>query len=202
MPYFVTITCPVCGKQVDKPKGEYNRRVRLGKVMYCSNSCGAKVSNAKIRAKEVVRECPVCGVKFVSSTKKRGAVFCSRGCASRGSVTEYRYNRAVKTGKRNVKNLCTPTDALKKREAWKYILLKKHLQDRPHEFEFQLGKWVFDLALLDINVLVEFDGIYHRSSQLKIDAEKDTYANENGFLVVRRATEVCCVLDPAVLEGL
>jgi very-short-patch-repair endonuclease len=99
-------------------------------------------------------------------------------------------------------NLCTPADTLKKREAWKYVVLEKHLQSRPHEFEFQLGKWVFDLALLDTNVLVEFDGIYHRSSQLKADAEKDAYAKEHGFLVVRRATEVCCVLDPAVLDGL
>lgn len=170
--------------------------------MYCSGSCSAIANNASTRSKEVTRECPVCKVKFVSSTKKRGAIFCSRACASRGSVTEYRHSKAVETGKRTVANLCKPVDALKKREAWKYVALEKHLQDRPHEFEFQLGKWIFDLALLDVNVLVEFDGVYHKSSQLKTDAEKDAYAKENGFLVVRRATEVCCVLDPVVLEGL
>lgn len=39
----VKVECNYCGKEVEKPRGEYNRRVRLGKnKFYCNNSCGSK----------------------------------------------------------------------------------------------------------------------------------------------------------------
>ena len=37
----VVCSCPSCGKTFDKPKNEYNRRIALGKKMYCSRKCSS-----------------------------------------------------------------------------------------------------------------------------------------------------------------
>jgi len=43
---YVELSCSVCGKIFQKPKAEYNRRLRLGKTDFaCSLSCGAVLSN-------------------------------------------------------------------------------------------------------------------------------------------------------------
>jgi very-short-patch-repair endonuclease len=85
------------------------------------------------------------------------------------------------------------------------VLLKEHLGDRPHEFEYSLEPYVFDLALFDSMTLVEFDGPYHNDyKQRKVDRLKDKAALEAGFTIARRITEdgVGFVLDPAILQGL
>ena len=39
----ITLTCDHCNEEFEKEKGEYNRRIRLGKTeFYCSLSCGGK----------------------------------------------------------------------------------------------------------------------------------------------------------------
>lgn len=93
--------------------------------------------------------------------------------------------------------------ALKLREDWKYARLRKALGERPHEFEYGLGGYVYDLALLDTHVLVEFDGPDHRSrAQRAVDRNKGRVARANGFTVVRRAVRPMAVIEPSALEGL
>jgi very-short-patch-repair endonuclease len=96
-----------------------------------------------------------------------------------------------------------PVGVLKKREDWKYALLRASLGARPHEFEYELGGYVFDLVLLDTRVLVEFDGPYHRyEPQLAIDARKSEIAAMNGFTLERRTVAAAVVLSPVTILGL
>jgi very-short-patch-repair endonuclease len=62
---------------------------------------------------------------------------------------------------------------------------------------------VFDLALLDTRVLVEFDGPYHGyGEQIATDAKKDETAIAYGFALERRIVAAASVLSPAVISGL
>jgi very-short-patch-repair endonuclease len=103
----------------------------------------------------------------------------------------------------NSDNLLTSAEALKLRERWKYVALEAALQGRVYEFEYQLGEYVFDLALLDARVLVEFDGPYHAyGNQPRVDAAKEQAAEEAGFIVVRRVVQPTTVISPATVRGL
>jgi very-short-patch-repair endonuclease len=97
------------------------------------------------------------------------------------------------------------SDALKLREAWKYAPLKEVLESQQREFEFEheVGPYIFDLALLDQKILVEFDGPYHRGeNQRDADADKTRVAEEHGFVVVRREVQAASVISPETIEGL
>lgn len=83
------------------------------------------------------------------------------------------------------------------------MALEASLQGRDYEFEYGLGGYVFDLALKDTKVIVEFDGKAHNDPrQREIDAEKDVVAREAGFNIVRRCVEEMKVISTAVLDGL
>ena len=88
----------------------------------------------------------------------------------------------------NAHQLLRPDDVLRLREGWKYEALRGALAGRQHVFEYPVADRVFDLALLDTRVLVEFDGPYHRFITAD-DAAKDALAAANGFKVVRRHVE-------------
>lgn len=62
---------------------------------------------------------------------------------------------------------------------------------------------VFDLALTEANLLIEFDGPSHDCSmQRQLDAERDVIANEAGYRVVRRKVRPSWVIDPVTIEDL
>lgn len=113
---------------------------------------------------------------------------CSASCASANSVTEHRryMNKLGGIDKRS--NLLPTQDVLLKRESWKYVLIKKHL-DRNNEeyiFEYALGPYVYDLLLVNRRQIIEFDGEYHKTpNQRRVDVKKDLYAGQLGFSVVR-----------------
>jgi len=185
---------------------EANRSERLGRRFFCSSSCATRAGNVDRRAQEIVLVCP-CGKRFQTTTRKKSAKHCSRGCASRFSVTETRREASRVSGLRT-SNLY-PSDAasisaiLKRREAWKYAALERVLVGRKHEFEYKLGKYVFDLALFDTKTLVEFDGPYHRDpKQKQTDANKEKAAGVRGFVVVRRLVKPAVVIDPETIGGL
>ena len=173
----IQLTCKNCGKIFEKDKGEYNRRIKLGcNNFFCSCSCSAQVSNAKFKAKEIIKECPTCGKLFKSSTKAKAATFCSRSCASKGSVNEARRNAGRYAAKKNFTNLETAEDRffnvvkmLRKREAPRYETLKKYFieHDIKHEFEYPLAPYIYDLFLPSIYTIVEFDEPYHKSKDEK-----------------------------------
>ena len=198
----IEVRCGFCGKPVNKDVREFNRSTRQGRPLYCDLSCSASARNAPLKAQEVVRTCP-CGTKFVTTTKVKGADHCSRSCASLYSMNEERRAAQRVAGVEKASNLLSTADVLKLREAWKYAPLREALGNRPHEFEYELGGYVFDLALLDVRVLVEFDGPYHDASdQLQVDARKEEVARAHGFLLVRRSVQAAVVLNPNTIDGL
>jgi len=50
----VEVVCDYCNEIIFKPKGEYNRRIRLGKSkFYCNNSCSNKIESHLNRLKSL-----------------------------------------------------------------------------------------------------------------------------------------------------
>lgn len=196
------VRCDGCGAQVNKPAGEVRRAQKLGRRLFCSRSCTAKTANAPKRAQPLTMTCP-CGQTFQTSTHNKAKRHCSRACASTYSMTEARREAASAAGKRHSKNLCSPSEALRRREGWKYAALAQALGDRPHQFEFELDSFVFDLALLDTKVLVEFDGPDHQDKPTRErDAIKLKVAKRAGWRLERRAVRRLAIIHPESIEGL
>lgn len=185
---FVEIDCANCNAKVTKEVREFNRAQRLGRRLFCDLRCAALLANKPRRASKIMIPCPTCGDVMETSSKKRARKFCSRSCASSGSVTAYRREAQRKAGLQHMGNLCDVSDTLKKREGWKYdqIRLKLQNEGRVFEFEYRIGRWVFDLALLDAMVLVEFDGPSHAGKQADLDQMKSVDGRSAGFAVIRR----------------
>jgi len=203
MPKTVTIECAFCGKSVEKSTSEFNRSTRLGRPLFCSRTCSAKAHNAPRKSKEFITTCPHCGKMFKTTTHNKAKKFCSRACASAGSVTNVRREAAVASGVANQANLLPVADLLRRREAWKYVELEESLKLRDHQFEFELGSYVFDLALFDTKTLVEFDGKDHQNTkQKRLDKEKDSVARALGFKVVRRDVTAVTVISPSIIRDL
>lgn len=185
-----TVTCEQCGSPVIKPTKEVTRSIKLGRKFYCNNSCHLSNRNSVPRFDKT---CPQCGTVFPSSAKVRASTFCSRGCASAGSVTELRRESARRTGHLTKANLVGPVEALKAREAWKYEQLAPLLQNTAHEFEHKIGDYVFDLVLFDYRVIVEFDGPDHRGREQRMtDQNKDSVALAHGYTMVRKPVGKAC----------
>lgn len=199
---LITVVCAECGSAAEKPLGEVKRSLRLGRRLFCSRTCSAKASNKLRKAQTVTMDCPTCGTGFESTTRNRAKRYCSRSCASRGSVTPKRRSAQKRAGREHAANLKVAA-ALKSRECWKYSALSDYLGDRAHEFEFELMGRVFDLALFDTKVLVEFDGPDHRSEETKKnDSKKEQLAKKWGWIVKRRTVRPSTAIDPVTLVGL
>ena len=101
------------------------------------------------------------------------------------------------------KNLIQTTDTLKLREGWKYRQLEVYLNGRQFEFEYKIDKFIYDLALLDSLIVVEFDGPYHAGdAQQRIDAIKEDIARKAGFTLVRRSVPPASIISPETIFGL
>jgi very-short-patch-repair endonuclease len=138
-------------------------------------------------------------------TGARSVTFCSRSCASAGSVTDARRD-AWQKSKKNLENGRTPKEIARRlwsREYWKYAKVQALLDflDESYEFEFPVGHHIFDLALFAHKVLVEFDGTYHNDvNQRKADAKKTAYAKKRGWIVVRVATPPSTVIEASTVH--
>jgi len=119
-------------------------------------------------------------------------------------MSEERREAQRLAGLAHAQNLLSPAETLKQREAWKYAALEKVLReaDRDFEFEYQVGGFVFDLALLDEKVLVEFDGPHHRGDEAERDKHKEKMAKKRGFVVVRREVKAASVISPDTIKEL
>ena len=180
------VKCANCGIDFLKENKEINRINSRGGRHFCSRSCSAIKGNEPNRTPEIVKKCKFCGRSFTTKANRKEGTFCSSSCASKGSITDVRRKAQRESGFRNIGNLLSASETLKLREAWKYVELEERLHDIAHEFEYELDGCVFDLMLEDDNILVEFDGKYHRlSSQIERDSEKDKIAKAAGFQVRR-----------------
>ncbi len=196
----IDLRCNWCEEQFTKQLKEVTRQRKKGRnVFYCSPSCAAKKGNEHRKSPEIEKKCPFCNSIFKTITNKHEATFCSRSCASAGSVTDYRRYRARQIGLASVENnLISPEEALKKREAWKYVNVKKSLEslNENFEFEYRMEDYIYDLALLDRKVFIEFDGPDHDGSvQIEKDLLKNEVANKNGWQVQRIVVDSNSVIN-------
>ncbi len=198
----VTVTCAGCGTVFRRYKGEVARSLRKGMRQFCSSSCGAITSNAPRCRKPLVVVCP-CGAEVVTTTHNKATRHCSASCASKYHVTPLRREKEREAGKAHAGNLMDARATLISREGWKYEALEATLGDRPHKFEYPLGIYVYDLALLDTMTIVEFDGPYHDEwSQLQRDYLRDKAAEAHGFTVVRIKVGVGVAIPADALVGI
>lgn len=196
---MTTVLFENCGKEVQRPQKEVNRSKKLGRRQFCSNSCGAITINAPRKSKVITKDCQHCKKKFITKDNQHEATFCSRSCASLGSITDLRRSFYRKG---RVENLDT-SKGMKVREAWKYVDLEKILQKIPHEFEFKLGKYIFDLQLSSTKMLIEFDGAGHRAGSEKLqDTIKDHTAKTLGYRVIRIPVLPNSVIPAVSLTGI
>lgn len=196
----VTLICKNCGKPFQKNINEYNRRVKNGQSeFFCSCKCAGAMINKAKKKPDIQKTCPVCGKKFITTTKAKGATFCSRSCASKGSVTEARREAGRKSAMDHpIKgDVYMISKALKKREGWKYTKLKEFLDflNESYEFEFVIGSFVYDLAIIDRKILFEFDGPDHK--YLSTEKEKDITAKNNGYTLYRIKVKQTTVIEPS-----
>lgn len=142
------IICVNCGKSHLIDLGEYNYQIRRGrKNFFCSNVCSGQYNNARNKKPIIKKICEHCGSEFDCSTPytKR---FCSRSCASAGSVTERRLegNRKGGLNCKEGHDAYAIQKLLKVREAWRYTELTALLNsfNIEHEFEHIVGdKYIY-----------------------------------------------------------
>jgi very-short-patch-repair endonuclease len=115
-------------------------------------------------------------------------------------MTEERREAQRQGGLSHAGNLLSACQTLKIREGHKYTKLADFLTSRGvhHEFEYPLGDFVFDLALFNQRILVEFDSPYHSCEPMGVrDNLKDNAAVVEGWTVLRIATPVGVIItDP------
>ena len=194
-----------CGKEFEKPLGEVNRRIKLGSTnFYCCAKC-AGTNNSKRIKPIITKVCPVCGNQFETKSGAKEATFCSRSCASKGSVNDARRNAGKKSAIKNftpdTHNPNTIQKLLKQREEWKYIEIKNFLEflNESFEFEYLIDKYIYDLALLDRHIFIEFDGPEHKYLN---ETDKEQVALQNGWKIIRHKVHPNEVIKPDFLYSI
>ena len=199
------LICAQCGVGFDLRVAEYNRQLKAGRdYFFCSRSCGAIHANSSKVAPIIKKSCPHCGSLFETRQDRHEASFCSRSCASVSSVTAYRREVARIWGLKHMGMLHSPQETLSKREMPKYAEIRPFLESKglAHAFEYQIGRYVFDLALLERRMLIEFDGPEHRMpSGLERDAKRDAVASSAGWRVLRIPVKTGQVVPVSMLEA-
>ncbi len=184
--------CKHCGQPFKLRRAEYNRQIKNSRQhFFCCHSCSAIYGNVLRTAPVIEKKCRHCGKAFTTKQDRHEADFCSRKCASAGSVTPFRRERARIIGKivgENTENLIPVEDTLWLREKTKYTEIARllHEKDIHYQFEFRINNYVFDLALPSKLTLIEFDGPEHRTPKGKEnDAIRDAVAKQQGWAIHR-----------------
>jgi very-short-patch-repair endonuclease len=210
------LQCDHCGVEFQRSKKEINRHIKRGfDKSYCSKACAVThLNNARDDLKEeVIKQCKYCGKEFTTLTGAKSSSFCSRSCASKGSVTDYRRDKALEVSKKifvhgGTRGLEHLANMMKKREGWKYVELEELLNslDIKHEFEYVLPStnYICDLVLFDQKLLIEFDGPNHKTPKQAADDDvKGMVAAVTGdWNVVRIKVPPSSVIDPACILSL
>lgn len=201
----IELTCcnPNCGKKFMKPLKEYNRKIKNNKLeFYCCSKCAGYI-NHRLKSQNINKICPVCGKEFTTKDNCKQATFCSRSCASKGSVNQARRNAGKITSQKNfmqdTHNIYTIRNILIKRESWKYCEIKRYLDETGinHQFEYILNEmFIYDLVLFDNEIIIEFDGPEHLYLN---ESKKEEIANNNGFNLIRINVEPNKIIDLSLI---
>lgn len=182
------LKCSSCGNNFLKLEKEVKRQQKnkgIDTPFYCSSKCHG--DSRRVIKLPVSKICE-CGNSFETTT---GASYCGLRCASLFSLTKERLDKMLEASK-NTRftndNLVAVSNGLRVREWSKYDLLHQYLLTCAisHSFEYCLEntRWIFDLAIHDLCLLIEFDERYH-DHNVEQDIEKDKAANEQGWSIVR-----------------
>lgn len=223
MASIIKLTCGWCGKEFERSKSEYDaaQRLKPGANSYCCIACSAKgIHRDKKTTNRVYieRKCIVCGKLFKTSYLegytgnnewvKNGTMYCSRGCASKGSVTEYRRNKARETADNNFhrsqEDLIQDARNLNyQRDKWKYSDIETYLNEKGIKFEFEyiLENKIFDLCIPELNLLIEFDGPDHKYD-IENDILKNAIARSNGYTLHRIDCKPNQIINASVISNL
>lgn len=207
---IINITCNYCGKIIEKPLKEYNRRIKKGKhFFYCNNSCGAKKINEKFKSITIKKTCPHCKSIFESTTSKKSKTFCSRYCAAKHSTGIMQQTEEYKKESRERSiNLWKNEEYINKSFVnigkRRYTSkgeeeIKKHFKETYKDDGWTFGPCfngdrmlVRDLFSKKLKVCIEYDGIWHFEDihgQLKDKQEKDflleDWCIKNNFRLIR-----------------
>lgn len=201
------LICPICNKKFNKETAEIKRQLnkRENAEFYCSKTCANIGAHLKQKNSIITKICPICGKEFKTNNGAKQATFCSRSCASKGSVNENRRNAGKYAAKLNfTKDTHSPDKIqkiMKNRENWKYIELKKFLDfcNKKYEFEYLIDKFIYDLVLFDEKLIIEFDGPEHTYLN---EQEKENTAKANGYEMIRIKTKPNIVIQPSVLYSI
>lgn len=202
----IVVHCKGCGLDYKITQEELNLQKILGRDdFYCNGFCYNNYLTNRFYIYEYrncLKEDCLNLFSVKPSSPKR---YCSRGCASASSVTEYRRDRAKEIGIDNLakgREISSVANSLRTREMWKYIeieaLLNKNYLE--HQFEYPLERFVFDLALFWDRIFIEFDSNYHfDNNQILIDKEKEQLANSYNWRLVRIQTDYNNVIPSTVI---
>lgn len=204
---LIDMLCFYCGKNFKKEKSEIIRQTKKGRdKFFCTLSCGAKWHNGQREdlKREIDKTCSFCGRTFRTMTGAKSAEYCSRSCASKGSMNDSRREAQSRGGLAKKSNLIDVSETLKRREKWKYVRIKSLLDYKreTYEFEYFFEKYVFDLALTKRKIFIEYDGPYHLGPQKNTDYEKDAVAKKAGWLVVRIPVKEEEIFSPDTLSSI
>lgn len=219
----ITLKCDWCGKEFERSKSEYDaaQRLKPGAHSYCCMKCSAQGIHRDKKTTNriyIERNCIVCGKLFKTSYLegytgdnewvKNGTFYCSRGCASKGNVTEYRRNKARETADNNFhrsqEELIQDARNLNyQKDRWKYSDIDAYLtkENIKFEFEYILENKIFDLFLPDFQILIEFDGPDHKYD-ISNDMKKNYIARSHGYRLYRIDCKPNQIIDAAVLRDL
>lgn len=173
---YVKLTCSNCGERFRKAKKEVTRQRKRGRInFFCTLTCGAHHNNALPHVRAA----------------------------------------CIESGRRLAKRMYTPMclhRATLGHEGWKYEKLKRFLDKRDivHLFEYPLvtkqGKIrLYDLAIRDVRVLIEFDGDYHyRNGKAydRRDEQKNRLAKARGWKLLRIPVTANTVIPSSVIRHL
>lgn len=132
--------------------------------------------------------------------------YCSRSCANARVHSDETRNKLSIRNKGIKPHLNCTASSLRNREKWKYSKIERFLIAKgiSYKFEFLLpdSKFIYDLALLDAKLLIEFDASYHTGRQLITDHEKERLAYNLGWKVVRIPTKTNHIFPAVIIKNL
>jgi len=181
------VWCPECEKLVYN--GGARRTFKRKQLTFTCHRCGRTASRDAVE---------------VERSRRRGHnLYCGPQCSigkplSKGDIEGRRSSGKCYGGSMNA-----IAALARKREGYRYKRLEEALKGRKITFELPIGRYIFDLALHEEKLLVEFDEPFHQEDGWRFyDAQKDAAAERSGWRVVRLVTVPKTVIDPAEVLAL
>lgn len=196
----------ICENCECEHNGEY------GSGRFCSIKCSRgfatkgkrkeinkKVSKSLTKRNEkklIPKLCKFCQSKFDVHPSRNHRIYCSRSCQAKDRWNDVEYKNKMRkvcsaTAKRSHlnPNINIGWQTRKKLEpSYPEKIAIKCLNELRvnYEYEFKLGKYFIDFALIEYKIAIEIDGKQHNlPERIEYDHRKNIYLNKQGWQVFR-----------------